>query len=186
MQGSLARKLRILRAERGLTQERAAGLIGITPETLSDLERGKRRAYGPTLSKIAKGYGVSVEDLIEEPVPLDSGPSAPVSVGETSIDLQEARRIKKALVASERARETVAYARERFDISDAEAEILFQYVHGFQNPKPQPFGVVESLPEDGSPGVDHEKIRGILQQLIEENRLDPEQVKAVALSLIAS
>jgi transcriptional regulator with XRE-family HTH domain len=70
MQGSLARKLRILRAERGLTQERAAGVIGITPETLSDLERGKRRAYGPTLSKIAKGYGISVEELLEEPVPL--------------------------------------------------------------------------------------------------------------------
>jgi transcriptional regulator with XRE-family HTH domain len=81
MQGSLARKLRILRAERGLTQERAAGVIGITPETLSDLERGKRRAYGPTLSKIAKGYGISVGELIEEPAlagkaeaPREAGP----------------------------------------------------------------------------------------------------------------
>jgi transcriptional regulator with XRE-family HTH domain len=70
MQRSLAARLRILRAERGLTQEQAAELAHVTPETLSDLERGRRRAYMPTLAKIAKGYGVPVEELLEEPVPL--------------------------------------------------------------------------------------------------------------------
>lgn len=76
MQGSLARKLRVLRAERGLTQELAAERIGITSETLSDLERGKRRAYAPTLTKISKGYGVPVEALVEEEpaLPLVEGP----------------------------------------------------------------------------------------------------------------
>lgn len=68
MQGSLATRLRVLRAERGLTQRQAAARAGVTPETISDLERGKRHAYMPTLAKIAKGYGVPVEDLLEEPV----------------------------------------------------------------------------------------------------------------------
>ena len=68
MQGSLAARLRVLRAEQGLTQRQAAARAGVTPETISDLERGKRHAYMPTLAKIAKGYGVPVEDLLEEPV----------------------------------------------------------------------------------------------------------------------
>src|SRR5215204_5260975 len=67
MQGSLAESLRILRARRGYTLTEAAERAGVTRDTLSDLERGKRHAYMPTLSKIAKGYGVPVEDLLEEP-----------------------------------------------------------------------------------------------------------------------
>jgi transcriptional regulator with XRE-family HTH domain len=67
MQGSLAESLRILRAQRGLTLTDAAERAGVTRDTLSDLERGKRHAYMPTLAKIAKGYGVPVEDLLEEP-----------------------------------------------------------------------------------------------------------------------
>jgi transcriptional regulator with XRE-family HTH domain len=66
MQGSLAESLRILRAQRGLTLTDAAERAGVTRDTLSDLERGKRHAYMPTLAKIAKGYGVPVEDLLEE------------------------------------------------------------------------------------------------------------------------
>jgi transcriptional regulator with XRE-family HTH domain len=38
----------------------------VTPETLSDLESGKRPPYMPTLMKIVRGYGVSVEELVEE------------------------------------------------------------------------------------------------------------------------
>ena len=66
MPGPIALKLRVLREERGLTQKQAAELAHITPETLSDLERGKKPPYMPTLTKIAKGYGVPVEELVEE------------------------------------------------------------------------------------------------------------------------
>jgi transcriptional regulator with XRE-family HTH domain len=69
-QGSLAEKLRVLRARRGLTLAEAAKRAGITPDTLSELERDKRHAYTPTLAKIAKGYGVPVEELLGEAVPL--------------------------------------------------------------------------------------------------------------------
>jgi transcriptional regulator with XRE-family HTH domain len=70
VQGSLAHKLRVLRAERGLTLREAASLIGVAKETISDIERGLRHPHDPTLAKIAKGYGVPVEELLEEPVPL--------------------------------------------------------------------------------------------------------------------
>src|SRR5215217_2857908 len=66
MQGSLARKLRVLRAERGWTLRDASARSGVTKETLSDLERGLRHPHDPTLAKIAKGYGVSFEELLEE------------------------------------------------------------------------------------------------------------------------
>jgi transcriptional regulator with XRE-family HTH domain len=73
-QGSLAEKLRVLRARKGLTLAEAAGRARITPDTLSELERGKRHAYTPTLHKIAEGYGVPVEELLEKPVPLGETP----------------------------------------------------------------------------------------------------------------
>jgi transcriptional regulator with XRE-family HTH domain len=71
IQESLARKLRVLRAERGLTLREAASLTGVAKETISDIERGLRRPHDPTLAKIAKGYGVPIEELIEEPPLLD-------------------------------------------------------------------------------------------------------------------
>jgi transcriptional regulator with XRE-family HTH domain len=70
MHESLARKLRVLRAERGWTLNQAAERAGVQPETISDAEHGKRRPYTPTLTKIARGYGVRVEELLEEPVPV--------------------------------------------------------------------------------------------------------------------
>jgi transcriptional regulator with XRE-family HTH domain len=70
VQGSLAHKLRVLRAERGLTLREVASLTGVAKETISDIERGLRHPHDPTLAKIAKGYGVPVGDLLEEPVPL--------------------------------------------------------------------------------------------------------------------
>src|SRR5918993_3784993 len=67
MQGSLAEKLRVLRARMGLSLTEAASRAGVTRDTLSDLEHGKRQPYMPTLAKIAAGYGVTVEELLEEP-----------------------------------------------------------------------------------------------------------------------
>jgi transcriptional regulator with XRE-family HTH domain len=60
----------VLRAERGLTLRQAAEQAGVRPGTLSELERGLHRPHDITLSRVAKGYGVPVEELLEEPVPL--------------------------------------------------------------------------------------------------------------------
>jgi transcriptional regulator with XRE-family HTH domain len=66
-QESLARKLRVLRAERGITLAKAEELTGVTRETLGALEHGQRGAYTSTLQKIAEGYGTTVGALLEEP-----------------------------------------------------------------------------------------------------------------------
>jgi transcriptional regulator with XRE-family HTH domain len=66
MPGPIALKLRDLRAKRGLTQKQAAELARVSPQTLMDLESGKRPPYMPTLTEIAGGYGVPVEELVKE------------------------------------------------------------------------------------------------------------------------
>jgi transcriptional regulator with XRE-family HTH domain len=68
MEELLPRKLRVLRAERGLTLLEVAAKAGIGRDTLSYIEQGRRHPSMPTLKKIADAYGVPVEDLIEEPV----------------------------------------------------------------------------------------------------------------------
>jgi transcriptional regulator with XRE-family HTH domain len=75
--GSLELKLRLLRAERGLTIEEAAERAGVTWETISDAEKGRRHPHLPTLVKIANGYGVPVEELLEAErfAPLGKAPS---------------------------------------------------------------------------------------------------------------
>src|SRR5215203_5944989 len=74
MQDTLAQKLRVLRVERGLTLREAEELTGVDKDTLSKIERGLRHPYDVTLSKLAKGYGVPVEELLEEPAPLGETP----------------------------------------------------------------------------------------------------------------
>jgi DNA-binding XRE family transcriptional regulator len=66
MPGPIAVKLRVLREERGLTPKEAAALANVYQETLIALESGKRDPYMPTVTKIARAYGVSVEELVEE------------------------------------------------------------------------------------------------------------------------
>src|SRR5215204_4271053 len=67
METWLPRKLRLLRVRQGLTLVEAAKKTGVTRVTLSELERGHREPVAPTLVKIAEGYGVPIEDLLEEP-----------------------------------------------------------------------------------------------------------------------
>ena len=62
----IALKLRSLREERGLTMKEAAELTNVSTWTLRDLESGKRPPYMPTVTKIARVYGVPVEELVEE------------------------------------------------------------------------------------------------------------------------
>jgi DNA-binding XRE family transcriptional regulator len=66
MPGPIALKLRVLREERGLTQKEAAELAKVYYRTLIALESGKRAPYMPTVTKLARAYGVSVEELVEE------------------------------------------------------------------------------------------------------------------------
>ncbi len=60
-----ARKLR------GLTQEEAAPLIGVSVDTLGNYERGKSYPDVPILRKIEEVYGVPYDRLIFLPLDYD-------------------------------------------------------------------------------------------------------------------
>ena len=60
----MAITLKSARVNQGLTQVKAAELIGITVDTLSNYERGKSFPDVPIIQKIEKVYGVSYSDLI--------------------------------------------------------------------------------------------------------------------------
>ena len=66
MPGPIAMKLRVLREEQRLTHKEAAELADVSHWTLIALESGKRAPYMPTVTKIARAYGVSVEELVGE------------------------------------------------------------------------------------------------------------------------
>jgi transcriptional regulator with XRE-family HTH domain len=86
MQDALARKLRLLRAERELTLREAAERTGVDKGTLSMLERCVRHPHAVTLARLARGYGVPVELLLEEePVPLADAPGE-AGPGEATLD----------------------------------------------------------------------------------------------------
>src|SRR3712207_7524047 len=83
MQGVLPKRLRVLRAERGLTIKQAAELAGVTRETLRELELGRRSPHGPTLAKIANAYGVPVAELLDA---AEGGPSPLVQAPRSSTE----------------------------------------------------------------------------------------------------
>ncbi len=66
VQTLLGRRIRQLRNEQGLTQERAAEKAGtITEKRWSDIERGMYAVGLATLAKIATGLNVPVQELFE-------------------------------------------------------------------------------------------------------------------------
>lgn len=56
--------LKALRVMKGYTQEEASKLIGVSPETLSNYERGKSYPDVPIIKRIEKVYEVSYNDII--------------------------------------------------------------------------------------------------------------------------
>jgi transcriptional regulator with XRE-family HTH domain len=86
MQDTLARKLRVLRAERGLTLREAAAATGVDKGTLSKIERGVSHPHDITLSRLARGYGIPVEELLDEPVLLAPGKTEAPKTGRSVAD----------------------------------------------------------------------------------------------------
>lgn len=63
--------LKTIREIRGLKQEEAAKMLGISVDTLSNYERGKKYPTIPTLRKIEEVYQVSYNELIFLPLDYD-------------------------------------------------------------------------------------------------------------------
>lgn len=57
---SLAEAVRRMRNIAGMTQTQYAGLIGIAPRVLMDIERGRGNPRLDTLQKLAKPFGLGV------------------------------------------------------------------------------------------------------------------------------
>src|SRR5215207_7358207 len=103
MQGSLAKRIRVLRAQHGLTLREAAALAGVRPSTLSDIEHGRSKPHDVTLAKIAEGYAVPVEKVeTPETGPYEDGDlivSMPYKGAEEGLEvLREAERVAKERV----------------------------------------------------------------------------------------
>ncbi len=59
----MAFTLKALRINAGLDQKEAAKIIGVTPETLSNWERGKTFPSVPQITEIEKLYNVTYADI---------------------------------------------------------------------------------------------------------------------------
>ena len=68
------RKLRRLRAEKGLTMDALEERTGVSKRTISELERGMRAPQALTLAKIAAALGVDLDELLEEEAPKAPAP----------------------------------------------------------------------------------------------------------------
>ncbi|MDI9847645.1 helix-turn-helix transcriptional regulator [Rhodoblastus sp. 17X3] len=62
----LARNLRRLRRERGVTQEALAHQVNLTQTYLSEVEAGKRNISIDNIEILADAFGLSLSALLEE------------------------------------------------------------------------------------------------------------------------
>ena len=58
-------RIKELRAERGVSQEKFANLIGMSRSYFGEVETGKRNVAAVNLEKIAKGLGVSLAEFFD-------------------------------------------------------------------------------------------------------------------------
>jgi transcriptional regulator with XRE-family HTH domain len=59
------KRLRSLRTKHGWTQVEMADRLGIDRSYLSDMERGKKNICLPTLEILAKGFGLTISQVLK-------------------------------------------------------------------------------------------------------------------------
>lgn len=65
LRNSIGRKLKSLRLERGLSQEKLAECVDMSREHISCIERGKNLASTETLYYLAKFFEVDIKEFFE-------------------------------------------------------------------------------------------------------------------------
>jgi len=123
MQEALGHKLRLMRAERGLSLREAARQAGVVKETISDIERGHTHPYDVTLAKLAKVYDVPLEELLEEPA-LAEKAEAPEETGQPAEESEEEQRIPS--IAASSLEEAIRFIRALKEQREAEIEEVKQ------------------------------------------------------------
>jgi Zn-dependent peptidase ImmA (M78 family)/transcriptional regulator with XRE-family HTH domain len=98
-------RLRRARERARVTQEGAARALGLDPSAVAKIERGKRGVGALELKRLASLYGISVEDLLEDPfaegeVPLTVAMRATVKALEPKAEAMK-RRLQR-IVADDR------------------------------------------------------------------------------------
>jgi transcriptional regulator with XRE-family HTH domain len=165
MQGSLAKKLRVLRAEKQLTMRAAADLVGIRPQTLSDIEHGYRTPHDITLAKIAEAYEVPLDELIEEPTgkgPAPRGSGQPPSLDEArrlagAYDMRDVEELTSSQLATLR--------RAGISLNASELWLLAQRLHVAKHPPNPDQLVVEMRVKRPGEEIDEEKLTRALEVL---------------------
>lgn len=62
---ALGRRIHRLRESKGITQEKLAEKAGISPKSLSDLERGRGNPTLSSLDGLAEAFGITLADLFD-------------------------------------------------------------------------------------------------------------------------
>lgn len=61
----LAKKLRVYRYKKDLSQEELAKQVGVSKETIGNIERQKIKPSLDTMEKIAEYFGITLSDLLD-------------------------------------------------------------------------------------------------------------------------
>ena len=69
----IGKRIRYIRKEKGLTQERLAELTGLHPTSISEIERGKVNGFICNYFNLAAVLNVSLADLVEPSTDLGDG-----------------------------------------------------------------------------------------------------------------
>ncbi|MCW3172872.1 helix-turn-helix transcriptional regulator [Shewanella subflava] len=62
-------RLKVLRAERDLTQAQLADLLNVSRQTINAIEKGKFDPSLPLAFKAARLFGLTIEDIFEDEPP---------------------------------------------------------------------------------------------------------------------
>ena len=65
VRNSVARRIKELRREHGITQERFALMVGLNRSYLADIEKGNRNFGIDTLDKIVRGFNLTYEEFFK-------------------------------------------------------------------------------------------------------------------------
>ena len=77
MAAELVNRMRVLRAERSVTQEELATAVGVTRKTINTIETGRYVPSTVLALRLARYFGVPVEAVFS--LPEDGEPCAPAS-----------------------------------------------------------------------------------------------------------
>jgi transcriptional regulator with XRE-family HTH domain len=66
LRSTLARNIRRLRAERGISQEVLADLAGLHRTYIGSIERGERNISIDNIAKLAAAFGITASKLLED------------------------------------------------------------------------------------------------------------------------